>query len=59
MNIMNWLILLNFIAALFSLLIIQRGFVNVNPYELMAGVILLIINVGHLGFNLARKLFDK
>lgn len=56
---MNWLILLNFIGTLASLLIIQGGFVNVNSHDLISGVILLIVNVGCLGFNLARELFDN
>lgn len=56
---MNLLILLNFIGTLASLLIIQRGFVNVNSHDLIFGVILLIVNVGCLVFNFTRKLFDK
>lgn len=56
---MNWLILMNFIASLISVLIIKRGFVDVNSHDLILGVILLIVNVACLVFNLSRKLFDK
>ena len=56
---MWWLILLNFIATLFSFGIIWRSFVEVNSADLVLGIICLVINFGCLVFNLARKLFDK
>ena len=56
---MNWLILLNFIGVLFSFGIIYRGFADVNSSDLILGIVCLIINVGCLVFNLARKMFDK
>ena len=56
---MNWLILLNFIASLFSVGIIWRGFCEINSSDLIGGIILLIVNVSCLVFNLTRKLSDK
>jgi hypothetical protein len=56
---MWWLILLNFVATLFSFGIIWRSFVEVDSSDLTLGIILLIINFGCLVFNLARKMFDK
>lgn len=56
---MNYLILLNFIASLFSIAIIWRGFCETNTSDLIFGIILLIVNVSCLVFNLTRKLFDK
>lgn len=56
---MNYLILLNFIASLFSIAIIWRGFCETNSSDLIFGIILLIVNVSCLVFNLTRKLFDK
>lgn len=52
------LILLNFIGTLFSFGIIYRGFVS-NPADLTLGIICLIINLGCLAFNLARKIYDN
>ena len=57
--IMNWLILLNFIAVLFSFGIIYRGFDDVNSSYLVLGIICLIFNFGCFMFNLTRKMFDK
>jgi hypothetical protein len=56
---MGWLILLNFIATLFSFGIIWRSFAEVNSSDLVLGIVCLVINLGCLVFNLARKLFDK
>lgn len=56
---MNLLILLNFIAALISIHVIWRGFVNVDVSDLILGIILLIVNLSCLVFNLTRKLFDN
>ena len=56
---MNWLILLNFIGTLLSFGIIWRGFAETNSSDLTLGIICLIINLGCLAFNLARKIFDK
>jgi hypothetical protein len=56
---MNWIILLNFVATLFSFGIIYRAFTEVNSTDLVFGIICLTINLGCLVFNLARKLFDK
>lgn len=56
---MGWLILLNFIGTLFSFGIIYRSFVEVNSSDLALGIICLIINLGCLVFNVARKIFDK
>ena len=56
---MWWLILLHFIATIFSIEIIWRGFCEVNSSDLVFGIICLIINSGCLTFNLARKIFDK
>ena len=55
---MNWLILINFIASIFSIGIIWRGFCETNSSDLILGVILLIVNFGCLVFNLLRKLYD-
>lgn len=52
---MNWLILLNFIATLISMAIIQRGFCEANPSDLIAGITLLMVNVICLAFNLMVK----
>ena len=54
-----WLILLNFIASIFSVGIIWRGFCETDSADLILGVILLIVNFGCLVFNLSRKIFDK
>lgn len=56
---MWWLILLNFTASLFSIDIIWRGFCETNSFDLIFGIILLILNLSCLVFNLTRKLFDK
>ena len=56
---MNWLILLNFIGTLLSVGIIWRGFADVDSYDLMLGIILLIVNFGCLVFNLSRKIFNR
>ena len=56
---MNWLILLNFIATIFSIALIWRGFCETNSSDLILGIILLIVNLSCLVFNLSRKLFDK
>lgn len=56
---MGWLILLNFIGTLFSFGIIWRGYTEVNSSDVMLGIICLVINLGCLVFNLARKIFDK
>ena len=55
---MNWLILINFIASIFSIGIIWRGFCETNSSDLILGIILLIVNFGCFAFNLMRKLFD-
>lgn len=56
---MKLLILLHFIAALFSVGIIWRGFCETDSFDLIFGVICLIVNIGCLAFNLAREIFDK
>ena len=56
---MNGLILLNFIATLFSIGIIWRGFCETDSSDLMLGIILLVVNLTCFIFNLTRKLFDK
>ena len=56
---MNWLILLNVIASIFSLGIIWRGFCETNTSDLILGVILLIVNLSCFIFNLTREIFDK
>lgn len=56
---MMWLILINFIASIFSVGIIWRGFCETDSSDLMLGVILLIVNFGCLVFNLSREIFDK
>lgn len=56
---MDWLILLNFIALIFSVAIIWRGFCETNSSEVILGIILLIVNLSCFIFNLARKIFDK
>ena len=56
---MWWLILLNFIGTLCSFGIIWRSFAEVNASDLVLGIICLVINLGYLVFNLARKLFDN
>lgn len=53
---MNWLILLHFIAALISVGIIWRGFCETNSFDLISGIILLIVNVSCLVFNLTKKI---
>lgn len=56
---MNWIILVNFVATLFSIGIIWRGFCETNSTDLIFGVICLIVNLSCLVFNLTRKIFDK
>ena len=56
---MNWLILINFIASIFSIGIIWRGFYETDSSDMMLGIILLIVNFGCFVFNLSRKIFDK
>lgn len=56
---MNWLILLNFIASIFSIGIIWRGFCETDSSDFMLGIILLIVNFGCLMFNLSRKIFNR
>jgi hypothetical protein len=56
---MWWLILLNFIASIFSVAIIWRGFCETNSSDLILGIILLIVNLSCFVFNLTRKIFDK
>jgi hypothetical protein len=51
---MIWIILLNFVAALFSVGIIWRGFCETSSSDLILGVILLIVNLSCLVFNLAK-----
>jgi hypothetical protein len=53
------LILLNFIALIFSVTIIWRGFCETNSSEVILGIILLIVNLSCFVFNLIRKIFDK
>jgi hypothetical protein len=53
-----WLILLNFIASIFSVGIIWRGFCETNSSDLMPGVILLIVNLSCFIFNLTRSLYE-
>jgi hypothetical protein len=55
---MNWLILLNFIASIFSVGIIWRGFCETNSSDLMLGVILLIVNISCFIFNLTREFYE-
>jgi ABC-type bacteriocin/lantibiotic exporter with double-glycine peptidase domain len=55
---MNWLILLNFIASIFSVAIIWRGFCETNSSDLILGVILLFVNLSCLIFNLTRKFYE-
>lgn len=56
---MNWLILLNFIGILFSFGIIYNGFANVDSFDLVLGIISLIMNLSCLVFNLSRKMLNK
>lgn len=56
---MLWLILLNFIGTLISIVIIWRGFCEINSSDVILGIICLFMNLSCLVFNLARKLFDK
>lgn len=56
---MNWIILLNFVATLFSIGLIWRGFCETNSFDLIFGVICLIVNLSCLVFNLAREIFNK
>lgn len=56
---MFWIILLNFVATLFSIGLIWRGFCETNSTDLIFGVICLIINLSCFVFNLAREIFNK
>lgn len=52
---MNWIILLNFVAALFSIGLIWRGFCETNSSDLIFGIICLIVNLSCFIFNLTKK----
>jgi hypothetical protein len=56
---MIWIILLNFVAALFSIGLIWIGFCETSSSDLILGIILLIVNLSCLVFNLTRTLLDK
>lgn len=51
-----WLvIIINIIASVLSVMIINRGITETGQNDIVLGLVLLIVNMGCLAFNIYRK----